>query len=154
MTGIPATGKTEIGEYLGECYGFAHCNFEAGVLNNNLAHINSLVAKDSTSIAISWGFVPDETSIVLIEWLQKKHGFKLFWFDGNRSASLREFIRRGTVPEIRFYGQMYEIERCEVVKRISPQKINPFDESGKFRQKDDIIKELGILDNTESVEED
>jgi hypothetical protein len=60
-------------------------------------------------------------------------GFKLLWFDGNRPAALREFLKRGDVPEICFYIQMCKIEHCRIVQQIKPSIVNPFDELGRFK---------------------
>lgn len=134
ITGIPGTGKTWMGDYMAQHHNFTHSDIEATGMTN-LDQIEG-------DIVLTWGFVPDDSgSINLItEFIGK--GFKLIWFDGNRPAALREFIKRGTVPEELFYLQMFRIEQSKIIEKLSPKLVNTFDDQGMFKQPDVILKEI------------
>ena len=96
LTGIPGTGKTEVGNFLKNNQNFKHIDFEDSAslirfVTNPRDFITNELKGDS--IVISWGFVPNNDQINLVKYLQSI-GFKLIWFDGNREAALRVFIRR------------------------------------------------------------
>jgi hypothetical protein len=114
IAGIPGTGKTWYGDRFAEEFGFAHYDLEKQQMLDRLAanpaqFIADIVSQNRDAV-VTWGFRPDDAASVSIVLQFKTASFKLIWFDGNRPAALREFIKRGTVPEILFYLQMYRIE--------------------------------------------
>lgn len=147
ITGIPGTGKTAVGEYLRQHHGFSHLDFEDGATLATFSQdkdgfiANALKQKKAV---ITWGFMPYHQAKHVIK--IKKMGFSLIWFDGNRIAAFREFMKRGTVSEAAFFHQMSNITSSNVIDVIQPKIVNPFDKDGKFRALDQITKEvLGIL---------
>lgn len=88
------------------------------------------------------GFVPDHELSLRSVLDFKDNGFKVVWFDGNRPAALREFIKRGTVAEVCFYVQMYKIESTNVIERIKPVIINPFDGHERFKPTAELLEEI------------
>ena len=72
----------------------------------------------------------------------KSKGFVVIWFDGNRPAAFREFMKRGTVSEAAFFHQMNNITSSNVVSVIKPFVISTFDDKGEFRDKGEIVKEI------------
>jgi hypothetical protein len=86
--------------------------------------------------------LPAEQSQVSIVLRFKSSGFRLIWFDGNRPAALREFIKRGSVPEVCFYLQMYRIETTKVVETMKPVIIDPFDAQGGFKSIAMLLDEI------------
>lgn len=143
LTGIPGTGKTAVGNHLQKNYGFTHYDFEdTPTLNlfsqDKIGFITRALTQDK--VVISWGFMPYHQAEHVLE--IKRRGFSLVWFDGNRIAAFREFMRRGTVSEAAFLHQMSNITSSKVVDIIQPKIINPFDPHGKFRVLDEIAKEV------------
>ena len=145
ITGIPGTGKTWYGNRFARDFGFLHCDLENQQMLNRLGadparFIDELKCGDQ-SVVVTWGFVPDEIQSGIV--LQfRDAGFKLIWFDGNRPTALREFQNRGTVPEERFYAQMYRIENSKILERIRPIIIDTFDQDGKFKPADQLLREI------------
>jgi hypothetical protein len=137
ITGIPGTGKTELGDNLAKDFGFGHYDLEdPNTLNRLLSDPTQFIAdivSQSRDTAVTWGFNPENQPSVSAVREFRKLGFKLIWFDGNRPAALRAFIRRGTVPEIAFYAQMYRIEASKIIDAIQPVVIDPFDIQGDFK---------------------
>lgn len=146
ITGIPGTGKTYIGDFFANKRGYIHYDLEQNdTLYDLLSSPNLFIErllKNKRDTVITWGFVPDNQQQIRIVNHLKSIGFKLIWFDGNRPAALREFIRRGTVPEAAFYLQMLKIEQLKIINNINPLIINTFDEYGKFRRPEDILEEI------------
>ncbi len=142
ISGIPGTGKTKIGEKLALNYGFIHIDFEdeanlKSYYQNIQAYTDSLLKREK--VVITWGFLPEEQAAHVLE--LKRRGFMLIWFDGNRPAAFREYMKRGTVDEIFFHIQMWRILSSNIIETIQPTLVNTFDADGNFRKKDDIIKE-------------
>jgi len=146
IAGIPATGKTTYGNELAAQFRFAHHDIEhAATINrlliNPMAFIEEL-KQHSKHIVATWGFNPEHQASVSAVLEFKKSGFKMIWLDGNRPAALRKFIRRGTVPEICFYLQMYRIEVTGIIDTIKPIVINPFDTQEQFKSTAALLEKI------------
>jgi hypothetical protein len=74
--------------------------------------------------------------------LNRAQGFKLIWFDGDRAAALREFQKRGSVPEQFFHAQIERIETASVIEQIKPIIINSFDEGSQFKSTPRLLDEI------------
>src|SRR5215471_15479739 len=104
ITGIPGTGKTTYGNEFARELGFLHYDLEEEqTLNHFLADPVEFIRKASTgnkNVVVTWGFVPDDERSVSLAQQFRIAGFDWIWFDGNRPAALREFLKRATVQEI------------------------------------------------------
>ena len=125
ITGIPGTGKTTYGDKFAKEFGFVHRDLEDEQTMNRFnaypAQFIGELLNEKKSVVVTWGFGPDcERSVFLVQQLRDA-GFKWIWFDGNRSAALREFQKRATVQEIDLYVQMYRIEKSRIGR---PTKTN------------------------------
>jgi hypothetical protein len=103
--------------------------------------IADTMAQNSDTV-VTWGFNPEHQPSVSSVLQFRSAGFKLIWFDGNRPAALREFIKRGTVEEIFFYLQMYRIEASKIINTIKPIVIDPFDARGQFKSTALLLEEM------------
>lgn len=149
ITGVPGMGKTTIGNYLAEKYGFIHLDVELldswSVELKNLFLSNSWVKfvkrlkSYGKDIVMTWGFMP-EVHDNIVKILQQ-FGFKLIWFDGNRKAAREAFLRRKTVDEHTLDIQMKRIENMNV-QSFKPVIIDTFDGEGEFYNKDKIVELL------------
>ncbi len=143
ITGIPGMGKTTMGEYLAQHYSFIHWDVE----KEN--RIDELLLSKSGNIVLTWGFVPKDDNIEIIEKLRDR-GFDLIWFDGDREAAKREFIERDSKLEKENFNsqlqllekQLQRIEDSDVIKRLKPRIINTFDKNHMFKNMEDIIDEI------------
>ncbi len=145
ITGIPGTGKTTYGSEFASQHGFVHYDLEVEETLNQLLSdpgrfIDGMLQGEKNVVA-TWGFLPNEQQVEAVRQFQAK-GFELIWFDGNRRAALREFIRRGDVPETLFHIQMYRIEESKVIQHIAPMIIDPFDENEKLKDAAVILREI------------
>jgi hypothetical protein len=146
ITGIPGTDKTELADTLARDFGFVHHDLEKQQTLDRLAANPTQFIADTMSqkndTVVSWGFNPEHQPSVSVVLQFRAAGFKLIWFDGNRPAALRAFIRRGTVPEMLFYLQMYRIEASKIIDTIKPVVIDPFDAQGNFKQTAVLLEEM------------
>ena len=100
IAGIPGTGKTWYGDKFASEFDFVHYDLEDYQTLNRFAansrqFISDVVALKK-NLVVTWGFLPDQIQTALV--LQfRDAGFKLIWFDGNRPAALRAFLKRGTL---------------------------------------------------------
>jgi hypothetical protein len=70
-----------------------------------------------------------------------KRGFRWIWFDGNRAAALREFLRRennARPQEHAFYQQIDRIMAADLPKNIPAEIYNTFSQDGSFKDKSEI----------------
>lgn len=146
ISGIPGTGKTWYGDKFAEEFGFLHYDLEepqtfSRFAANPMQFIANAVSQNK-NIVVTWGFVPDDQPSVAAVLQFRNSGLKLIWFDGNRPAALKEFHKRGTVPEGPFYLQMYRIENSKIVQQLNPTVINPIDENERFKPAVELLAEI------------
>ncbi len=146
ITGIPGTGKTTIGDYLQEKYGFTHLDMENIILSLGVSYLQFLTNTISKAIelnqdiVITWGFMPgvDDNRVLHL----KKMGAKLIWFDGNREAARKAFLARGTVSELELDKQMRRIKNTDIIEIFKPIVFNTFKEDSSFLPKEEIASKL------------
>jgi hypothetical protein len=141
--GIPGSGKTWYGNFFAQHYGFVHFDGEDPVLFDRIKDHPSDALKDmlkeAGDVVLTWGFTPcgqaDRVRMFM------KHGFKVVWFDGNREAALREYVKRGS-PVHLFNLQMGRIGDPKFADSFEPIRINPFAENGEFKPPKVILEEI------------
>jgi hypothetical protein len=137
ITGVPGTGKTTLGNFLQKTEGFAHVNLES-VAKVDIATLQ-YPKKDTV---ITWGFGPNMPEHIKIISQLVGYVYKLFWFDGNREAARREYLKRGTVGEDLLKLQMAKINAVDIKKEFDPIFYDTFDERGKFKPLWRIAKDI------------
>lgn len=152
ITGVPGTGKTTIGNYLAEKYGYIHFDrellqswsieFQQAWIESPQSFV-SAIKKLNKDIVITWGFMPGTDDSYVLE--LKNLGSKLIWLDGNREAAKKAFLARGTVSEKLFNIQMLRIEGSSIQNVFNPKVFNTFGVKGNFLEKDEIVKGLLLL---------
>lgn len=147
LTGIPGTGKTEAGHTLASQHGFLHLDAErfaqeAPAGTTWADFVGVVAASTERDVVITWGFMPG-TDDAFVRRLQGM-GFRMVWFDGDRSAALRVFTARGTVSQAAFDAQMARIGRLDL-NSFSPAMFDPFDSGGAFLSREEIARRLVAL---------
>lgn len=153
ITGVPGMGKTTLGNYLKDHYGFVHVDMEcddniAKIVANSDAFVKDLLTKNN-DIVITWGFVPNDFFINIINRLGDLN-FRKIWLDGDRNAAKREFIKRDSQfgadylagQESALDLQMERIEESKVIEKINPKVVNTFNSAHLFREIKDIVNEI------------
>ena len=155
VTGIPGTGKTTLGRHLEAAHGFAHVDLEEPAVAETFlrglyegrgwagfdARVDTLLAP-SRPVVVTWGFVPELQLEPVLR--LRAHGFTWLWFDGDREAARRAFVRRGTVDERHFAPQVEKLDRGVDLVALGPVRIDPF-MGGAFRPVGEIAREVLAL---------
>ena len=159
ITGIPGSGKTTIGEYLKNNFNYFHMDMESDenlgylkiekMLDNPVEFIEEFINKFS-NIVITWGFIPGDRHIEIINMLKKDYNFMLIWFDGDRKSAKNAFIRRSKKKGEKYFKiameelnlQIPSINNSNVIERINPIIINTFDDNQNFKNSEEVIKEI------------
>ncbi len=148
ITGVPGTGKTTVANYLALKHDFTHydrediLNWSPDLMNLWRYSLRTFVMTAKLAnpkVVISWGFMPGEDDAVIK--LLIGMGFKMFWFDGDRAAARRTFLKRGTVPEKLFNEQVERIDAMNL-KQFKHKKVNAFDKSGEIRPVAEVAAEV------------
>lgn len=153
VAGVPATGKTTIGNYLKEKFNFRHFDVESDEANPDVSIIGKLfweleidkfleqIEKDGKDIVITWGFVcDDQRSLIILNMLQKK-GFKFIWFYAEEPVARVAFLERGTGNIQDFNRQMDRIKKLNLSIFSDPIIITTLDRTGR-KNNDEIIKKM------------
>lgn len=147
ISGVPGTGKTTLAEYFAQNLNYEHVDMEADNFKARREleqDSNTFIDKLSTTknVVISWGFSPyiDRPDVDKL----MAAGYKFVWLDGDHTITLRNFLNRENNDphqEANYYGQMQMILSTELVDRVKPICIDPF-EDGRFRAAEDIAAEI------------
>ena len=129
VAGIPGCGKTTFMQWLAREKGYFHLDMERGGLEkegfrdawnkfvgdvSQNEFFNQLKARYSR-IVLDWNFNPAALELVRIV---QQRGFQLWWFEGDRLAARRSFIKRGTESVDNFDCQVGK--QCAAWKSIEP----------------------------------
>ncbi len=148
ITGIPATGKTTVGDYLRDEHGFKHLDFESGRLWDYLSngvmldeHQIKKLKTQGRDVVITWGFVPD-TQLAAVRALRDL-GFRWIWFDGDREVALREYLKHGR-SRSDWDRQLVKIAAHidPVMESLAPIVVNTFDAEAQRRPLDEVARDV------------
>lgn len=142
ITGIPGTGKTSIGNFLESDRGYRHLDIENVFKTHGapgMKIVEEFLAEKGEDKVITWGFrtVEDEPMVRQLQDL----GYKMIWFDGNREAAKREFLKRGDVPEALFDLQLSNINKMDI-DSFGALKVNTFNDRGEFLSQREIADQI------------
>ena len=143
-----------MGRHLERCHGFTHVDLEHAATSRLFlgrfdagdgyeefdARVDALAAVPR--VVVSWGFVPEPQLELVLRLVGR--GFTWVWFDGDRKAARRAFVRRGTVAPHHFEPQVEKLDRANVVS-LGPAVVDTFDRSRRFRPAAEIADELLAL---------
>ena len=116
IAGIPGSGKTPFADWLRDEFGFMHIDFE--LLSNdfqqflgqhqwNLPWLFSEMSRFSPCLVVSWGFL-----IQALPNVQALSGsdVRLIWFDGDRKAACKNWMRKTRRSDSDFWKQLKAID--------------------------------------------
>jgi hypothetical protein len=148
ITGIPATGKSEVGKYLNEGQGFKHLDFEhpptlQRYLGHGMATFKSRIEEiryGGRDTVVTWGFVADVQLLAVLQ--LRAGGFRWVWFDGDREVALRQYLALGR-PRPLCDKQLALIERHldPIMESLAPEVVAPFDAEGRYRPLADVARD-------------
>jgi hypothetical protein len=147
ITGIPASGKTTVSQYLADHLGFTHVDMEAGSfrlrreLETDPEAFFSTLGKLGDAV-ISWGFSP-YTDRPTFDKLAAAVS-RVIWLDGDHVIALRNFLLRENYSPYReadYYGQMQMVLSTEIAGRPGFTRVDPFSQEG-YRPLGDVAAEI------------
>lgn len=149
ISGIPATGKTTLGNFLQDKHNFTHLDLtypekseiQPEEIKELQDKLNTFQRSDK-DLVITWGFgpqiLPHQEAVKLI----LDQGAKMIWLDGNQETAIAVFMKRGGMSENSFNQQMDQISNVDIVGKYNSLIINVFDVNGKFRNIKEIAEEI------------
>ncbi len=156
ITGIPATGKTTIGNYLESKYNFLHLDCELYKdPEEQKNQIENFLKKEGNKV-ITWGFMPGEEDEKISE-LQRL-GYKMIWFDTiNRKFAESLFIKRAKEREQKYNYpfeksmndlrlQMVRIESMDLSK-FNRSVLDTFNTNGNLLDIEIICRKIFLIDS-------
>jgi gluconate kinase len=154
LTGIPGTGKTTIGNYLKDYYGYSHIDLENPEKNSSSEYLcysqNNFdpdllfkkLKKEGKDTVITWGFYPlvHDHKLLRLQAL----GATLFWLDGDRELAREAWRNREEpIPDDLFDAQIEKINNHDIQGIFSPINLDTFNnEEKKHRNLEEIVKDI------------
>lgn len=154
ISGIPGTGKTTLGNYLEENFGFVHVDLtrleKDNIESEEHAHLENQIedmCREDKDFVLTWGFGPGisshENTLVMI--LGK--GVQMIWLDGNRNAARSSFLKRESsarspLSASEFDAQVKRIDDNDPISLYHPAIVNTFQEDGTRRQMSKVVDEI------------
>jgi hypothetical protein len=166
LAGVPATGKSWLGQWLAEQHGYLHIDAErdrgadfdrAGVhedwqdllatgrARRFLAAINEL----HRPVIVNWGF-PTRFLYVVVG-LQAE-GVHTWWFKAETEAARRAFVERGGIDPVLFDRQMADINREWLLIKFvfGPRIVEALRHDGTQRRPEELWSEISAREQTAS----
>jgi hypothetical protein len=162
LSGVPATGKSTFGRWLQQERGFLHWDLEKQAVlitgrqlewsplletRPGIRYFVRELGRMRPRVALDWGFPPERLGIISA--LQEE-GVHTWWFDGDRTAALESFRRRGTVPLAAWHIQVSKIEDHwhRIEETYGPRMIRTLDANGRYADPEELSRR--ILDGARS----
>jgi GNAT superfamily N-acetyltransferase len=158
VAGVPATGKSWLGQWLAAQRGYVHvdaerdhgADFERVEVRR---HWNDLVAtgrarsfvaaigEQHKPVIVNWGF---PTRFLYVVAALQAEGIATWWFHAEAEVARRAFVRRGGIPVAYFDRQMADITRewllIEAVFR--PRILEALRPNGAHRSPEDLWSQM------------
>lgn len=107
ICGMPATGKTTIGEHLAKHHGYKNIDMERWPYTSSLIDLlmenssppmaETLLKSrfgDASKIVLTWGFPPGQHCFNLLQFLIETFSFKTVWFYGGLEKCCEAWLKR------------------------------------------------------------
>jgi len=158
VAGVPATGKSWLGQWLAEDHSYVHIDAErdggddfdrAGVHNEwdelistgRATKFVNAIRRVPSSVVVNWGF--RIRYLYVVSALQAE-GVHTWWFNAPRNLARRAFVARGGIDLVFFDRQMADIEReWFLIKSVfRPYIVEGLRSDGSQRTPEDIWREI------------
>jgi hypothetical protein len=150
LTGLPATGKTYLGQYLSNHKGYMHFNVEDPAHGQNYIRLlHDFVARPGEDKVVTWGFYPGQAD-PHIRHLQSK-GYRLFWLDAPRPLIRKHFERRGKVSLDLLDKQLCRIDAMDLWSFRPAAIVDPYGLDGEFLDSEELVARILSIPNGQQV---
>jgi hypothetical protein len=162
LAGVPATGKSWLGQWLAEEHGYVHIDAErnsgadfdrAGIhkewdeliLTGRATKFAKAIRALQKPVVINWGFPTRylyDVSALLAE------GIDNWWLHAQRNLARRAFIKRGRIDVVYFDRQMVDIERewLPIKTVFGPRIVDGLRPDGSQRTPEEIWRDICAAD--------
>jgi hypothetical protein len=158
VAGVPATGKSWLGQWLAEEHGYVHIDAEraegadfdrAGVHNEwdelistgRATKFVNAICRLPSSVVVTWGF---PTHYLYVVSALQAEGIHTWWFHASRNLARRAFVTRGGIDPVFFDRQLADIERdWLLIKSVfGPRIVEGLRSDGSQRTPEEIWREI------------
>jgi hypothetical protein len=147
LSGLPAGGKTTLGNLLAADHGFSHIDMEADSRGVAEAHRDPeafvRAFPHDRDVIVTWGFPPlDSLHVVKV---LVRGGFMPVWLDGDQAHFYSSFVHRehgDPIMEACYRLQLERITQAGVLEAIDWRIVDPFQPDGTFRPLDEVAAEI------------
>lgn len=125
IAGVPATGKSWLGQWLAEEHGYIHIDAERDdgtdfdrvgihrqwdelISTGRATKFVNAIRRLQNSVVVNWGF---PTRYLYVVTALQAEGVNAWWFHAPRKLARQAFVARGGIDPIYFDRQMADIER-------------------------------------------
>jgi hypothetical protein len=147
LSGLPAGGKTTLGNLLAADHGFSHTDMEADsraiaeARRDPEAFLRAF--PHDRDLILTWGFPPLH-SLHVVKVLVRG-GFTPVWLDGDQAHFYASFMRRehgNPIMEACYHLQLERITQARVLEAIDWRIVDPFQPDGTFRPLEEVAAEI------------
>lgn len=158
VAGVPATGKSWLGQWLAEEHGYVHIDAERdGGADFDRARVHyewdelistgratkfvNAICRLPSSVVVNWGF---PTRYLYVVSALQAEGIRAWWFHAPRNLARRAFVARGGIAPVCFDSQMADIEReWLLIKSVfRPCIVEGLRSDGSQRTPEEIWREI------------
>ena len=158
IAGVPATGKSWLGQWLADEHGYIHIDAErdAGadfdcvgvhsewdelISTGRASKFVNAIRRLPNSVVLNWGF---PTRYLYVVRALQVEGFCVWWFHAPRNLARRAFVARGGIDPSYFDKQMADIEREWILIKyvFGPCIVEGLRSDGSQRTPEEIWREI------------
>lgn len=146
ISGIPGSGKTSFGNFLHTGKKYTHIDLEDPTTLKEFSQSPEMfianILRNAKDVVVTGGFKASEWAHTMVTFFMHS-GFSFVWFDGNRPAARKTFLKRSTAPIQLFDEKIKEVHAAhETIMHLNPQIIDTFDAAGNFKSFEEIFNEI------------
>jgi len=160
VAGVPATGKSWLGQWLAEKHGYVHIDAErdggidfdrAGVHNewNDLISTGRAgtfvraIGRLPNPVIVNWGF---PTRYLYVVSALQAEGVRTWWLHAQRHLARQAFVARGGIAPVLFDQQMADIERkwLLIASVFGSRVVEGLNSNGSQRTPEELWREISV----------
>jgi hypothetical protein len=162
VAGVPATGKSWLGQWLAEKHGYLHIDAERDggidfdrvgvheewddlISTRSARKFIAAISEKGKPVIVNWGFPTDFLYVVVA---LKAEGVDTWWFNGESKVARQAFVRRGGIDPVYFDRQMADIKRewSRIVPVFQPRLVEALRKDGAQRTPEELWTEMCARD--------
>ena len=158
VAGVPATGKSWLGQWLTEEHGYLHIDAERDkgadfdrvgvhdewdelISTGRATKFVKAIGRLRHPVIVNWGF---PTRYLYVVSALQADGVRTWWFHAERYLARQAFVARGGIDPAYFDRQMVDIERewLLIVSVVRPRIVQGLNPDGSQRTPEELWREI------------